>query len=74
MLKIMNADLTNKKTGKKKSILKIRNGQICQEGSPSLSLTDVWNKHAIETYDRLTILLTELAKVKSVISSASEHL
>lgn len=71
MQKMMNADLTIKKPGKgkKKSILKIRNGQICEDGSPSLSLNDVWNHHAIETYDRLTILLTELSKVKSVISS-----
>jgi DNA polymerase-3 subunit epsilon len=76
MLKMMNADLMIKKTGKskKKSVLKIRNGQISQDGSPSLSLDDVWNHHAIETYDRLTILLTEMAKVKSVISSASLHL
>jgi len=75
MLKIMNADLTIKKSkSKKKTLLKIRNGQISQEGGPSLSLADVWNNHAIETYDRLTILLTELAKVKSVISSVSEHL
>lgn len=63
---LLNADIQFKPKNKAKSptILKIRQGQITPENSSQHTLGS-WENLSIDTYDRMTVLHTELEKLNS---------
>ncbi len=61
---LLNADVEFKTKTRKKIKLSIRNGKINSDEVESEA--NAWMHSPIETYDRLTVLLTELQKYKSV--------
>lgn len=67
MRRMMNAQIEFRLKNKKKAKLKLINGQIVTPGKQLLSESEVWKLYPIETYDRLTVLLTELNKLKNPV-------
>lgn len=61
--RMVNADIELKLRSKKTIILSVRNGKIT-DTPEAAGLSDAWKDKPIETYDRLTVLLTELTKIK----------
>ncbi|RYZ65404.1 MAG: hypothetical protein EOP09_14330 [Proteobacteria bacterium] len=70
LTKLMNSDIDFKLVNSdSRCHLVIRQGHMqsveCNPHSPVLSNKYLWAEHSIETYDRMSVLLSELEKIKS---------
>lgn len=46
-------------------MLKIRQGQVLSTDETDRPVLNTWNNLSIDTYDRMTVLFTELEKLRS---------
>lgn len=64
--RMLNADIEFQIADKQERVLQVRNGQIyyteneCQD-----EIQNSWEDHSVETYDRMTVLLAELERIRS---------
>ncbi|MGZ3772365.1 MAG: GIY-YIG nuclease family protein [Pseudobdellovibrionaceae bacterium] len=71
LTKLLNADIhiSNKPNTKKPTVLKVRRGHVIpldnNQISDSANNKDAWHCLSVDTYDRMTVLTTELEKLRS---------
>jgi DNA polymerase-3 subunit epsilon len=64
--RMLNADIEFQIANKKERILQVRNGQIYYTKNKfHEEIQNSWKDHTVETYDRMTVLLTELERIRA---------
>lgn len=64
--RMLNADIEFSIENKHKRILQVRNGTVYYSQENHHEERDnSWKEHSVETYDRMTVLLTELERIRS---------
>lgn len=64
--RMLNADIEFSIINKASRVLQVRNGTVYYSPEDShIQAANSWKDHSIETYDRMTVLLTELERIRS---------
>lgn len=64
--RMLNVDINFKIPNQEKRSIQIRNGLIFYKPEEKMKeLINSWNDHSVETYDRMSVLLTELERISS---------